>query len=635
MNIDLVQLNGALRMRDMSMNDIIAQIGMKAVNEASLKPVDFSQDTITPSANLFVHQRGITPSLYTFAVLPLLVRSRDAFNMSERLHARMTLFSLHGFRAAQQSNEHTSAQALCIKAQDEISIPPIIIHGATHCAADILGLVFSSLALSDFVNVLQCCRRWYAMRLHPVSWPCSDIDKIYFLLHSSSNDARQYEAVERLFGYLKINNRTKVTPDEQLRINKVCWYPGIFVEIVKLLGSNSDESIQSYCLRILTNIARGTKSNGLVLLRHNGLWTAVIRLVHSKNIKIAHRSTYVIGNVAVAVQCLPSQYFDPALNALLLRGSNPTNISLPLLRGITWALSTLSADDTIKKRVKKMTDMLTYLLTITHQVNDSKVLKNVLHCMGDIVDATQKLKLAIPTKELVESGIFPSLVSCLSRFVEPDYACIVIQLLGICARDGCMNRRTFPDQHLVIRLLQPHLSSEEADVRAMAVWFVKVLLITKAEEEEQEEKEYGNNWCEVLRTEGIAREITHLSTNEHEAWGARQSAFYALSEILCRGSSQDRTYLVELNVIPALCNAIGAAIGSNLTKRILQGIATLLIYKNTDKTTDTIHLPDTFITFCRLRTSANPDCPHAACILAALTNSSQEISSAPSEQMHD
>jgi hypothetical protein len=184
---------------------------------------------------------GITSSLFSFAVVPLLHHTTGDLDL--RALAVAALVRLCTFKATPSDSE------MLLNAS--FSSP------AARCAVDPLCIVFSMLSVPDYLVAQRCCRSWRAVRLHAASWPEIEFERSTTGLYTG-----QLQSVRWLRELL--DN----TASLMYNCDRVIQRVGLIENLIKILESDdSPHELQLECLSTLRNLAAGNPKHTRALVQ--------------------------------------------------------------------------------------------------------------------------------------------------------------------------------------------------------------------------------------------------------------------------------------------------------------------------------------------------------------------------------
>jgi len=309
---------------------------------------------------------------------------------------------------------------------------------------------------------------------------------------------------------------------------------GILPVLVKCLADDQYSVIQFEVAWALTNIASGnSEQTGAVVA--SGAVPIFIRLLESSNIHLVEQCVWATGNIvgdgpSLRDYCINLGVVKPLIK--LVHISKP----IQLLRNVTWVIVNLCRRKDPAPPIQTITEILPtlkYLITF----EDESMLVDTVWAINYLTDIGNDI-----TQIVINHGFVPHLVPLLSHH-DPKVQTSALRALGNIVTGTDEQTQTVLDCGALDKF-KPLLEKKCDKISKEAVWFLSNITA-------------GNyHQIQSVINHGLIEPIIeHLEKSDFHT---QREAAWTITNVTLSGSSQQIQYLINCNVIPAMCNLLVA-----------------------------------------------------------------------------
>ncbi|EKF37915.1 importin alpha, putative [Trypanosoma cruzi marinkellei] len=307
---------------------------------------------------------------------------------------------------------------------------------------------------------------------------------------------------------------------------------GVVPYLSELMDRFENPKLQFEAAWALTNIAAGTTENASALIQHGAI-PRFVTLLSSENADCRDQGAWAIGNIAGdGVRCrdLALQYNAlPALLQVITTPDQPINA----LRNATWAISNLTRGkpapplDSVSIALPVLSGLLYH--------SDKEVVTDAAWAISYISDGSWDRVQAV-----IDAGVVPRMVEFLSSPLMPLQTSAVRTVGNIASGNNEQTQLIINCGFLSV--LGGLLTHCKRDIRKEACWTVSNIAAGTLPQ------------IEALITSNVFPLV--IKCLEGPDLDVKKEAIWSVANVVLCGIVPHLRYLLECNVIPALCDAL-------------------------------------------------------------------------------
>jgi len=341
---------------------------------------------------------------------------------------------------------------------------------------------------------------------------------------------------------------------------------GVVSRLVDLMKLD-DDKLRVECAWTLTNLASGTSKQTSIVVEAGSV-PVFVSLLNDKP-SVAEQCMWALGNIAGDSPQLRDFTFnngilDPLMRLLessynayvmaIKMGHEPAKDAITMMRTCTWTLSNLSRGKTPPADLKMLLPTLPLLAKMI-TVEDKDTLADACWACSFISDLTNGVSVVL------QYGMSKRLVNLLT-YPSPDVVSPTLRAIGnIVAGDDSQTQQIISDGALPC--LHSLLMDTKAHIRKEACWALSNITAGTPQQV-----------THVLEA-GIMPDLMKLLVNDMEP-RVRKEASWAVANAAHTGQDAVIMYLVELDVIKALCNVLTLSVDAKTLCVILLALKKIL-----------------------------------------------------------
>lgn len=326
---------------------------------------------------------------------------------------------------------------------------------------------------------------------------------------------------------------------------------GIMPVLVNCLNDDHHSAIQFEVAWALTNIASGYTYQTSAVVK-SGAVPILIRLLESNNPHVIEQTVWCLGNIIgdgpeLRDYCIALGVVEP-----LIKLVDPTK-PIQLLRNVTWVIVNLCRRKDPSPSIETIVSILPtlkYLITF----EDESMLVDTVWSINYLTDIGNDI-----TQIVINHGFVPHLVPLLSH-EDSKVQTSALRALGNIVTGTDEQTQTVLDCGALDKF-RSLLEKKNDKISKEAVWFLSNITA-------------GNHHqIQSVINHGLVQPI--IERLEHGDFSTQREAAWAITNITLSGSAQQIQYLINLNVIPPMCNLLVAQ-DTQILNVLLDGFYNLL-----------------------------------------------------------
>ncbi|CCW61680.1 unnamed protein product [Phytomonas sp. EM1] len=333
---------------------------------------------------------------------------------------------------------------------------------------------------------------------------------------------------------------------------------GVVPKLVELLDHNHFPKLQFEAAWALTNIAAGTSENTMMLIHCNAV-PKFVNLLASPDADCRDQSAWAIGNLAgEGAACRDVALANgamPALLRLLLDEAQPLNV----LRNATWAASNLCRCKPVPDLKEVVIALPAFASLLNHQ--DDQLVMDAAWGVSYISDGQAERVQAV-----LEAGVLPRIVELL-RSPSNNLKTPAIRTIGNIAA-GTDEQTQMIINAGALPAIAELLSNPKRAIRKETCWTISNIASGPTHQ------------IEALVSANIFYPL--LNCLQAMELDVRKEAAWCVANVTYCGSAEHIRYLVQIGVIPPLCEAL-RVYDSQIVTVILEALQSFLQMGESDR----------------------------------------------------